>query len=81
MFSVRRPPAPFLHENRLDLAGFSRVIRTASLCFLLFPLHKMTPLKLAVNDEDCVELRRTGDHVSDGRWLFVPCMIRLGAYF
>lgn len=54
-------------------------------CFLLFPLHKMTPLKLDVNDEDGVELRETGDHVSDGRcwwWLFIPCMIRLdAAYF
>lgn len=36
---------------------------------LLFPLHKMTaPLKqLPVNGEDCVELRKIGDHVSVGR--------------
>lgn len=52
-----------------------------NLYFLLFPLHKMTtPLKLAVNDEDCVELRKIGDHVSDGRLLlFIPCMMWLGS--
>lgn len=39
----------------------------------------MTPLKLAVNDEDCVELRKIGDRVSDGRLLlFIPCMIQSG---
>lgn len=48
-------------------------------CALLFPLHKMTtPLKLPVNDEDCVELRKIGDHVPNGRsLLFIPCPIWL----
>lgn len=39
---------------------------------LHFALNKMTtPLKLAVN-EDCVELEKIGDHVSDGMLLFTP---------
>lgn len=34
-----------------------------------------TPLMLPVIDQDCVELRKTGDHVSDGRsgrWCLLP---------
>lgn len=48
-------------------------------CSLHVALHKMTtPLKLPVSDEDCIELEKIGDHVSDGRFLlFTPCLIRL----
>ena len=44
---------------------------------LLFVLHKMTtPLELPADAEDCVELRKIGDHVSDGRsHLFIPRLL------
>lgn len=49
-------------------------------CSLHVALHKMTtPLNLPVSDEDCVKLEEIEDHVSDGRWLFTPRLIRLNA--